>query len=79
MNTNRMLWPDAKIFYCRDCKKTFIVTPYDWVKCKLQYEFETNQWLMQGQTVKYLLPAPLFILNGHANWEYREDQNYEHI
>lgn len=73
------MWPDAKIFYCRDCKKTFVVTPDDWIECKLQHEFEMNQWLMQGQTTRYLLRAPLFILNGHANWEYREDQNYEHI
>lgn len=71
------MWPNAKIFYCRDCKKTFVVTPEEWTKCKLRYEFEINQWRMHGPDVAYMPPP--FILKEHVNWEYREDQDYEHI
>mgnify|MGYP006916111609 CR=1 FL=1 len=65
----------GRVFFCRKCKKTFFVEDSDFKYQADAYRralaFENERAMRNGTacTVR-------FILNGHIDWIYREDEDY---
>lgn len=69
------VFDNAKIFYCKDCKKTFRVTPIEYERDREIFNEKHNPAYLYGEGMKTVL-NPVFELNGHRNWIYREDEDY---
>lgn len=66
---------NAKLFYCMDCKKTFRVTSTEYKRDKENFESMYNPAYLPGDKIRIVL-NPIFELNGHRNWIYRDDEDY---
>lgn len=66
----------AQVYFCPICGKTFTVTRAQYKKAEEKYregvKLGEKIWKKKGITV-----FPSFELNGHKEWIYRPDQNYQ--
>ena len=68
-----------KVFYCLDCKKTFTASPEELRKAHEEYEIQrekVQEKMLRGERIYF--PVNL-VINGHAKWIYREDENYSEV
>ena len=68
-----------KVFYCLDCKKTFTASSEELKKAREEYERQreiVQEKMFRGERVYF--PVNL-VVNGHARWIYREDEDYSEV
>ena len=68
-----------KVFYCLDCKKTFTASSEELKKAHEEYERQreiVQEKMLRGEHIYF--PVNL-VINGHARWIYREDENYSEV
>ena len=69
---------EAHVFFDTRTKQTFRVTNYEYQKCKEEYE-RYKVLADEAASKSGLYINPMFVLNGHEQWIWKEDEDYSSL